>query len=114
MSWTKAKGGFRPSTTVMPDLLTNASSEQADRTKAAEPKRGETNRLLSAFFQEIPPRKPTPRLTDVDAARGLAMILVVVGHVVSATMPEGNDWYAALRVAIYRFHMPLFMVLTGI
>jgi uncharacterized membrane protein YcfT len=69
---------------------------------------------LRALFREIPCDKPKTRLLDVDAARGLAIFLVVVGHVVAREMPAGNEWYAQLKDAIYLFHMPLFMVLTGI
>jgi fucose 4-O-acetylase-like acetyltransferase len=54
------------------------------------------------------------RQYDIDAARGLAIILVVIGHVVARGMPLDNDWYAVLKELIYRFHMPLFMALTGI
>lgn len=54
------------------------------------------------------------RQLDIDAARGIAIILVVIGHVVAREMPLDNAWYAVLKDVIYRFHMPLFMVLTGI
>ncbi len=67
-----------------------------------------------ALFREIPYDKPKARLSDVDAARGLAIFLVVVGHVVARETPAGNEWYAQLKETIYLFHMPLFMVLTGI
>ena len=70
--------------------------------------------LLSWLFAEIPLGRPAARLRDVDAARGLAIFLVVVGHVVARDMPAGNAWYEHLKDAIYLFHMPLFMVLTGI
>jgi fucose 4-O-acetylase-like acetyltransferase len=69
---------------------------------------------LQWLFGEIPYAKPTARLADVDAARGLAIFLVVVGHVVARELPRGNLWYADLKAMIYLFHMPLFMVLTGI
>ena len=42
-----------------------------------------------------------------------AIILVVVGHLVAREMPGDNSWFAILKYCIYRFHMPLFMVLTG-
>jgi fucose 4-O-acetylase-like acetyltransferase len=66
------------------------------------------------LFRELPYEKPKTRLLDLDAARGLAILLVVVGHVVARDMPAGNDWYAQLKETIYLFHMPLFMALTGI
>ncbi|HYD58222.1 MAG TPA: acyltransferase [Burkholderiales bacterium] len=68
------------------------------------------------LFREIPAERPRERLLELDAARGLAILLVVVGHVVARSndMPAGNAWYAVLKEAIYLFHMPLFMALTGI
>ncbi len=77
---------------------------------------GERPRLpgLAALLREIPDEKPRTRLLEIDAARGLAILLVVVGHVVARDMPAGNPWYVELKAAIYLFHMPLFMVLTGI
>ena len=68
------------------------------------------SRLLLA---EIPTARPASRVQCLDAARGLAIFLVVIGHVVARELPEGNDWYGYLKEVIYRFHMPLFMVLTG-
>ena len=41
-------------------------------------------------------------------------MLVVLGHVVARDFPRGNEWYEELKELIYRFHMPLFMTLTGI
>ena len=69
---------------------------------------------LRWLFGEIPHARPAGRLLDVDAARGLAIFLVVVGHVVARQPPADNLWYVNLKALIYLFHMPLFMVLTGI
>jgi fucose 4-O-acetylase-like acetyltransferase len=69
---------------------------------------------LQWLFGEMPYARPASRLADVDAAKGLAILLVVVGHVVARERPAGNLWYSELKEAIYLFHMPLFMVLTGI
>ena len=65
------------------------------------------------LFGELAYEKPKERLLGIDAARGLAILLVVIGHVVARDMPAGNEWYAQLKDTIYLFHMPLFMVLTG-
>jgi fucose 4-O-acetylase-like acetyltransferase len=65
------------------------------------------------LFSELACEKPKERLLGIDAARGLAILLVVIGHVVARDMPAGNEWYAQLKDTIYLFHMPLFMVLTG-
>jgi fucose 4-O-acetylase-like acetyltransferase len=54
------------------------------------------------------------RLLDIDRAKGLAIILVVLGHLVSREPPLGNEWYTKLLVAIYVFHMPFFMYLAGV
>jgi fucose 4-O-acetylase-like acetyltransferase len=52
---------------------------------------------------------------DLDATRGVAIVLVVVGHIAAdGSLPPGNDWYYLLMKMIYQFHMPLFMVLFGL
>jgi fucose 4-O-acetylase-like acetyltransferase len=52
-------------------------------------------------------------LADIERAKGLAIILVVIGHVVAREPPANNEWYVALKSAIYAFHMPFFMYLGG-
>lgn len=50
------------------------------------------------------------RLTYIDIARGICIILVVIGHF----MPSGSPgWYVTMRDIIYCFHMPLFMYVSG-
>ena len=53
------------------------------------------------------------RRLDLDRAKGYAILLVVVGHLVANTAPEGAEWYEPLRYALYRFHMPFFLYLSG-
>lgn len=53
------------------------------------------------------------RLLDIDTAKGIGIVLVVVGHVVSQQVPAGHEWYQQLKTAIYLFHMPFFMYLSG-
>lgn len=54
------------------------------------------------------------RLSELDMAKGTAMLLVVVGHIVSRdNYAPGAEWYLDLRALIYLFHMPLFMTLSG-
>jgi fucose 4-O-acetylase-like acetyltransferase len=54
------------------------------------------------------------RVLDIDRAKGLAIILVVFGHLVPhGTLPAGQEWYDVIWYAIYRFHMPFFMYLSG-
>lgn len=54
------------------------------------------------------------RHEDLDRLKGLAIFLVVLGHLVSREPPEGVQWFVNLRDAIYLFHMPLFMFLSGL
>ncbi|MBB3445727.1 MULTISPECIES: acyltransferase family protein [unclassified Rhizobium] len=49
-------------------------------------------------------------LGDIERLKGLAIILVVWGHTYDAAFPV---WAIGLRKAIYAFHMPLFMFLSG-
>jgi fucose 4-O-acetylase-like acetyltransferase len=58
--------------------------------------------------------KATARWEDIDRAKGLAILLVVIGHLASAGgMPPGAEWYAIVKSVIYRFHMVFFMFLSG-
>lgn len=50
------------------------------------------------------------RLTYIDIARGICIILVVIGHLVPPGSPE---WYVTVHDIIYCFHMPLFMYVSG-
>jgi fucose 4-O-acetylase-like acetyltransferase len=47
----------------------------------------------------------------VDAVKGLAILLVVMGHVLQSHLPEASGNF--LYRVIYSFHMPLFMLLAG-
>lgn len=55
-----------------------------------------------------------PRRLDLDRARGLGILLVVFGHIVAQQVPPGVEWYEPLRYAVYRFHMPFFLYLSGV
>lgn len=54
------------------------------------------------------------RLHDIDRAKGLAIILVVFGHLIADEFPTGNDWYIHTNLIIYKFHMAFFMFITGV
>ncbi len=54
-----------------------------------------------------------PRRLDLDRARGIAILLVVFGHIVARQAPPGVEWYEPIRYLIYRFHMPFFLYLSG-
>lgn len=53
------------------------------------------------------------RVDGLDVAKGAAIVLVVVGHIVARGTVPGADWYTQLKLLIYHFHMPLFMALSG-
>jgi hypothetical protein len=59
-----------------------------------------------------PARLRTRRL-DLDRGKGIAILLVVLGHIVARDVPPGVEWYEPFRYAIYRFHMPFFLYLSG-
>ncbi len=54
------------------------------------------------------------RYKDIDIAKGIAIFLVVLGHIVARVPPPNSDWYVVLKNMIYLFHMPLFMFLSGL
>lgn len=49
------------------------------------------------------------RIPEIDLALGIAMILVVLGHL-SDYEPS---WYENIKGTLYKFHMPFFMCLSG-
>lgn len=61
-------------------------------------------------------RSGRERVAFLDAARGLGILLVVIGHVerglVSAGIAKAAIW-PVFDTALYTFHMPLFMMLAG-
>lgn len=62
-------------------------------------------------------RKHAPsgaRFPDIERAKGLAILLVVFGHVVAREAPAGNEWYTTSKHAVYSFHMAFFMFLSGL
>lgn len=54
------------------------------------------------------------RRIDIDRTRGLAILLVVFGHLVARQDPAGVTWYEPLRRCVYAFDMPLFLYLSGL
>ncbi len=52
------------------------------------------------------------RLIDIDIAIGFAIMLVVLGHLLYEDIYVLNT-YVSVRHVIYKFHMPLFMFLSG-
>jgi fucose 4-O-acetylase-like acetyltransferase len=66
----------------------------------------------------MPNKAPTHRVDWVDIAKGLGIVLVVVGHVLRGLGSSHlMSWTPAVQFAdrwIYSFHMPLFFFLTGL
>lgn len=54
------------------------------------------------------------RLTEIDIAKGLGIILVVWGHIVARATPLGNQWYEVSKYLVYQFHMPFFIFLAAV
>lgn len=53
------------------------------------------------------------RFRDLDVAKSLMILLVVIGHLSSGNIPINTFGAAWLRKTIYYFHMSLFMYLSG-
>ncbi len=51
----------------------------------------------------------------LESVKGMLILLVVIGHLVSSTdaIDDQFGWYRNIRTVIYSFHMPLFMLLSG-
>ena len=52
------------------------------------------------------------RYTEVDIARGVGILFVVLGHAIKQTQVSAG-WIRVLTYIIYSFHMPLFFCLSG-
>lgn len=72
---------------------------------------------------KLPDRKKTkyvreleaPRQDWVDVARGIAIILVVYGHILLGHFVSSPpDWVTKQASFIYAFHLPLFFMLFGL
>lgn len=53
------------------------------------------------------------RLTEIDRAKALMIVLVVAGHMFGKAPPVGGEWWFVPVSWIYSFHMPVFMFLSG-
>ena len=53
------------------------------------------------------------RVEWIDRAKGITIILVVLGHVLN-DMPNDNGEYSFLINIIYSFHMPCFFIISGL
>ena len=55
-------------------------------------------------------QRPGSRLAWIDCAKGLTMLLVILGHTINTSQ---NPFNHILRGLIFSFHMPLFFILSG-
>lgn len=53
------------------------------------------------------------RIVSFDIAKGIGIILVVIGHTMSPIM-SGNEIMEEFYSILYVFHMPLFFLLAGL
>lgn len=55
------------------------------------------------------------RVQVIDSAKGLAILLVVAGHLVARDIkPTGHEWYEIANWHLYTFHMAFFFFLSGL
>ena len=59
---------------------------------------------------EVKPAKKA-RIDWIDCAKGIGIILVIVGHTV---LNDNDALHQAIRGSIFSFHMPLFFILSAI
>jgi fucose 4-O-acetylase-like acetyltransferase len=69
--------------------------------------------MTDAVFTKAKDNLKRKRLIEIDRGTAIAITLVVVGHIVAREPPQDNEWYVLLKYAIYKFHMPFFMFLSG-
>jgi len=50
---------------------------------------------------------------EIVLAKGLAIILVVMSHIMAREVSNGNSWYDVLVKNIHLFHMPFFVFISG-
>lgn len=72
-----------------------------------------TNRTGADQSSKSGSASPDNRLLEIDRMKGLAILLVVWGHVPSASISGPALWYYVSISGVYAFHMPLFMYLSG-
>lgn len=74
--------------------------------------------IAGALRQPLRTTRAIVRLDWVDAAKGIGIALVVIGHALGGLIDAGiapsADWFRPAMLAIYTFHMPLFFFLSGL
>lgn len=76
------------------------------------------NHLQTSGLSDTSDVEVSRRLEWIDIAKGIGIILVVVGHagrgLSGAELPDRNGFLPLMDQTIYAFHMPLFFMLSGI
>ena len=70
--------------------------------------------LKASDYSSVPviPPNATNRDKTIDVLKGLAILLMIIGHCIS---PQDNTTFGlAIRHMIYSFHMPLFFLIGGL
>lgn len=58
-------------------------------------------------------QKIKDRNENIDAVKGVAALLVVVGHIIQCIICKEDPFENMVFRIIYSFHMPLFMFISG-
>lgn len=53
------------------------------------------------------------RIEWIDWLKGIALVLVIIGHTFRTSMYSENMIYGYIKSFIYAFHMPLFISISG-
>lgn len=72
--------------------------------------------MCNQQFAANQPASHRKRYIQIDYAKGLGILLVVLGHAIQEIHRKGvnNDFIVTVLDWIYSFHMPLFFVLSGL
>lgn len=77
-----------------------------------------TSEVSAPILLQPKPIEKTPRIEWVDAAKGIGIILVVLGHAIvglrDSALASPDSILIYIHYLIYSFHMPLFFFLSGI
>ncbi len=55
----------------------------------------------------------TKRLDHIDIAKAIGLLLVIYGHTFRMSMRAAHPWCAFSYTFVYRFHVPLLFLLSG-
>lgn len=53
------------------------------------------------------------RYNYIDVARGIGILLVVIGHTITRDLAQSSILWRVVRLFIYTIHMPIFFVISG-